>query len=338
VARFPRFWKPQILPRHLKRIQFMQSRDVPIPEEAISRSADSATRLATFDQYRGLLFSVAYRMLGSVADAEDMLQETFIGWQGASDDEIRNPRAYLVTIVSRLCINHMQSARVQREQYVGQWLPEPIVTAIGSDPLALVRIDESISMAFLVLLERLNPIERAVFLLREVFEYDYPEIATVLDQTEANCRQILHRARKHVEAMRPRFKPSAEKQNELLRGFLRATGSGDIAGLISLLAEDVVMHTDGGGKAFAVPNLVHGASNVARAIVIGRDKFRPKENVESRMVSVNGAPGVVSYVNGKPSFVFTIDAGEDRIRSIFFITNPEKLAHIPDLSQPDAES
>ena len=134
-------------------------------------------RLATFDQYRSLLFSVAYRMLGSVADAEDMLQETFIRWQQAPEQEIRSPRAFLITIISRLCINHLQSARAQREQYVGQWLPEPIVTAPGSDPLDNIRLGESLSMAFLLMLERLTPVERAVFVLREVFEYEYPELA-----------------------------------------------------------------------------------------------------------------------------------------------------------------
>src|SRR5258707_13563046 len=148
------------------------------------------TRLATFDQYRRLLFSVAYRMLGSVADAEDMLQETFIRWQQTPDEDIRSPRAFLVTIISRLCINHLQSARVQREEYVGQWLPEPIVTDPGSDPLGIIRVDESLSMAFLILLERLAPVERAVFVLREVFEYEYAEVAAVLGQSEVNCRQI----------------------------------------------------------------------------------------------------------------------------------------------------
>jgi RNA polymerase sigma-70 factor (ECF subfamily) len=143
----------------------MAKKQLPDPEVQI--------RLATFDQYRGLLFSVAYRMLGSVADTEDMLQETFIRWQQARNEEIRSPRAFLVTIVSRLCINHLQSARAQREEYVGQWLPEPIVTGPGSDPLEMVRIDESLSMAFLVMLERLTPVERAVFLLREVFAYEY---------------------------------------------------------------------------------------------------------------------------------------------------------------------
>ncbi|MGA3050243.1 MAG: sigma-70 family RNA polymerase sigma factor, partial [Terracidiphilus sp.] len=169
-----------------------------IPLDGLSSDAATSIRFATFDQYRGLLFSVAYRMLGSVSDAEDMLQETFIRWQQSPKEEVRSPRAYLVTIISRLCINHLQSARVQREEYVGEWLPEPIVTGPEGDPLGMIRVDESISMAFLVLLERLTPIERAVFLLREVFEYEYSEIASVLDQTDVNCRQILRRARQHV--------------------------------------------------------------------------------------------------------------------------------------------
>src|SRR3984885_5564981 len=159
--------------------------------EAKAPDATDSVRLATFDQHRSFLFSVAYRMLGTVADAEDMLQETFIRWQQAAEEEIRSPRAFLVTIVSRLCINHLQSARVQREEYVGQWLPEPIVTGAGSDPLEIIRVDESLSMAFLVMLDRLTAVERAVFLLREVFDYEYSEIAAVLGQSEANCRQIL---------------------------------------------------------------------------------------------------------------------------------------------------
>ena len=155
------------------------------------------------------IFSVAYRMLGTVADAEDMLQETFIRWQQAADNDIRSPRAFLVTIISRLSINHLQSARVKREKYVGQWLPEPIVTDPANDPLSVIRVDESLSMAFLVLLERLTPVERAVFLLREVFEYEYTEIAAILGQSEANCRQVLRRSRQHISAMRPRFKVSS---------------------------------------------------------------------------------------------------------------------------------
>jgi len=288
-------------------------------------------RLATFDQYRSLLFSVAYRMLGSVADAEDMLQETFIRWQQAPDDDIRSPRAFLVTIISRLCINHLQSARVQREEYVGEWLPEPIVTDPGSDPLGIIRVDESLSMAFLVLLERLTPVERAVFLLHEIFDYEYSEIAIALSLSEPNCRKILQRARQHVSAMRPRFKASARKQNDLLERFLEAIGSGSLDGLVALLSSDVVLHSDGGGKAIAVPNIIHGADNVARGIFGGIRKLLPKDLVR-RVAQINGAPGVVTYLNGKPFSVLTLDAIEGRVRAIYIVTNPEKLAHIPELA------
>jgi RNA polymerase sigma-70 factor (ECF subfamily) len=292
-------------------------------------------RLATFDQYRSLLFSIAYRMLGSVADAEDMLQETFIRWQQAREEEFRSPRAFLITIISRLCINHLQSARVKREEYVGQWLPEPIVTGPGSDPLEIIRVDESLSMAFLVMLERLTPVERAVFLLREVFEYEYPEIATVLGESEANCRQILHRARQHVTAMRPRFKTSQRQKSDLLECFLKATGSGDLEGLVELLASDIVLHTDGGGKAVAAPNLIRGARNVARGAMGTLKKLVPK-NLVFRLAQINGEPGLVSYLDGKAYSVLTLEAGAGHIQTIYVVTNPEKLAHISDLPADQA--
>jgi RNA polymerase sigma-70 factor (ECF subfamily) len=264
-----------------------------------SNDPEAPTRLTTFDQYRSLLFSVAYRMLGSVADAEDMLQETFIRWQQVPDEEIRSPRAFLVTIISRMCINHLQSARVQREEYPGQWLPEPIVTGPGSDPLEIICVDESLSMAFLVMLERLTPVERAVFLLREIFEYKYTEIAGVLAQSEANCRQILSRAKLRINAMRPRFKTSQRKKSALLEGFLKATSSGDMEELIAVLSSDAVLHSDSGGKAIAVPNVIHGASKVAQGILGGLGKLVPKTLV-SRLALVNGDPGVVSYLHGRP--------------------------------------
>jgi RNA polymerase sigma-70 factor, ECF subfamily len=295
--------------------------------------AEIPIRLATFDQYRSLLFSVAYRMLGSVADAEDMLQETFIRWQQAPDVEIRSPRAFLVTIISRLCINLLQSARVQREEYVGQWLPEPIITGPGSDPLEIIRVDESLSMAFLVMLERLTAIERAVFLLREVFEYEYSEIAAVLGQSEANCRQILSRAKQHVSAIRPRFKTSSQKNSDLLERFLKATSDGDMEGLVALLSSDVVLHSDGGGKAIAVPNLIQGADNVVRGIFGGLQKIVPK-NLVRRVMELNGELGVVSYLDGRPQSVLTLGAGEGCIHAIYILTNPEKLAHLPGLPAP----
>jgi RNA polymerase sigma-70 factor (ECF subfamily) len=211
---------------------------------------------------------------------------------------------------------------------VGHWLPEPIVTGPGSDPLEIIRVDESLSMAFLVLLERLTPIERAVFLLREVFEYDYSEIASVLTQSEANCRQILRRAKQHVSAMRPRFKTSERKKNDLLERFLQATGSGDMESLVALLSDDVVLYSDGGGKAIAVPNLVRGAANVARGVLGGLKNLVPKNRV-LRLAQINGQPGVVSYLDGKPYSVVTLDASDGVIRAIYVLTNPEKLSHLP---------
>lgn len=287
--------------------------------------------LATFDQYRGLLFSIAYRMLGSVADAEDMLQETFLRWQQPSSEDIKSPRAFLVTIISRLCINHLQSARVQREQYFGEWLPEPIVTNIGSDPFGIIKLDESLSMAFLVLLERLTPVERAVFLLREVFDYEYSEVADIVGQTESNCRQILRRAKQHIEAMRPRFGASERKRTDLFERFLEAVGTGEMSGLIDLLAKDVVLHSDGGGKGVAVPKEVHGADKVARGILGGLARLVP-HNLVRRLVHINGTPGVINYLNGKPHSVMTLEVRDGLIREIFIVTNPEKLSHIPALA------
>jgi RNA polymerase sigma-70 factor, ECF subfamily len=295
-------------------------------------NAETSIMLATFDQYRGLLFSIAYRMLGSVADAEDILQEAFIRWQQSQQEEIRSPRAFLVTIVSRLCVNHLQSARVQREQYVGQWLPEPIVTGSEGDPLGIIRIDESLSMAFLVLLERLTPVERAVFLLREVFEYEYSEIASVLGQTEANCRQILRRARQHVGAMRPRFRTPPQKHDDMMESFLAAINTGEMEGLMNLLTEDVVLHSDGGGKGVAVPNLVRGIDKVARGILGSLDRLVPK-NLVWTLTGINGQPGLINYLDGVPHSVLTIDIKGDRIQAIYVITNPEKLSRLPELSQ-----
>jgi len=295
-------------------------------------NAEDSIMLATFDQYRGLLFSIAYRMLGGVADAEDILQEAFIRWQQSQQEEIRSPRAFLVTIVSRLCMNHLQSARIQREEYVGQWLPEPIVTGAEGDPLGMIRIDESLSMAFLVLLERLSPVERAVFLLREVFEYEYSEIASVLGQTEANCRQILRRARQHVGAMRPRFRTPPQKRDDLMEGFLAAINSGEMEGLMSLLTEDVVLHSDGGGKGVAVPNMVRGIGNVARGIVGGLKRLVPEHMIRT-LTHINGQPGLINYLNGMPHSVLTFDSRGGQIHAIYIITNPEKLSRLPALSR-----
>jgi RNA polymerase sigma-70 factor (ECF subfamily) len=292
---------------------------------------DSSEALATFNQYRGLLFSIAYRMLGTVSDAEDMVQEAFIRWQQASTDDIRSPKAFLITIVSRLCINHLNSSHVQREEYVGQWLPEPIVTDRTSDPLGILRVDESLSMAFLVLLERLTPVERAVFLLREVFDHEYSEIAAALDLSEASCRQILRRAKQHVHDARPRFKASAREHDDLRGQFLRAVADGDLDGLKALLSADVALHTDGGSKGRAVPNLIYGADRVARALMVGLSKV-PPTNAIQRAVQINGEPGFVIYIDQQPQFAFVLHAQEGLIHSIYVVSNPDKLSHLPPAS------
>lgn len=285
-------------------------------------------RLEAFDQQRRRLFSIAYRMLGSVADAEDMLQETFIRWQQSAEIEVESPEAFLVTIISRLCLNHLQSARVRREEYFGQWLPEPVLTGPAGNVYMTAEMDGSLSMAFLLLLERLTPVERAVFLLREVFEYEYSEIAEILQQSEPNCRQILRRARQHLKESRLRFDPSPRKQEELLQRFLQASAQGDMDGLLALISEDAVVYADGGGKATAVPNPVFGAHNVVRFLMGARKKFLPADLVR-QVAEINGQPGIVSYLHGRPHSAFIIDAADGRIRNIYIVSNPDKLVHLP---------
>jgi RNA polymerase sigma-70 factor (ECF subfamily) len=286
------------------------------------------SRTSVFEHHRGLLFSIAYRMLGSVGDAEDALQDAFIRWQRAAETDVRSPKAFLVTIVSRLCINHLQSARVQRETYVGEWLPEPLVTEPGGDVSRIAQVDESVSMAVLLLLERLTPVERAVFLLGEIFDYTHAEIAGMLGIHEANCRQLLRRARQHVRMERPRFSASGRQHTDLLERFHRAAGSGDLDGLLALLSSDVVMHTDGGGKANALPLPIYGPDKVARASVFGLTKLNALNPLQ-RIVEINGEPGIVSYVEGRPQSVFTIEVNDGRVRAIYIVTNPEKLSHLP---------
>src|SRR5918998_406453 len=202
-------------------------------------------RTDDFERHRPLLFSIAYRMLGSVADAEDVVQEAYLRWQQAPEAEVLSPRSYLSAVVTRLSIDRLRSARVQREEYVGPWLPEPLVSEGTEDVADSIELDESLSMAFLVLLESLNPVERAVFLLREVFNYDYEEISSIVRKSEANCRQIARRARQSVAAHRPRFERSPEQEERLTQRFVETCMSGDMEGLLELLSEDVTLWSDG---------------------------------------------------------------------------------------------
>ncbi len=294
---------------------------------AMPVEAGASAALAAFEEHRALLFSIAYRMLGSIADTEDVLQETFLRWQGASSGDIRSPRAFLVTIVSRLCINQLESARSRREEYVGEWLPEPLRTEPGRIASKLLEVDESVSMALLLLLEKLAPAERAVFVLHQVFDYTHAEVAETLGVTESNSRQLLRRARQHVRLARPRFRAGTAEHAELLRRFARAAGSGDMEALISLLSSDVVMHTDGGGRASALRLPIFGPEKVARAGVHGQRKLLSL-GVEQRFEEINARPGIVSYRDGRPFSVFTIEAKNGRIEAIYIVTNPEKLTQL----------
>ena len=285
-------------------------------------------RLEAFDENRQRLFSIAYRMLGSVADADDLVQEAFLRWQRTDPAEVRSPRAYLSTVITRLCINHLKSARTLREEYVGPWLPEPLLTGQVPDPGGDGRLAESLSMAFLVLLESLSPVERSVFLLHEVFDYEYAEIAHILGKSEANCRQMLRRAREQVAARRPRFDPSPEQRERLADQFLKTSAEGDLQGLLALLAEDVALWADGGGKTAAALRPIRGADRVVRFITGALRKFVPADRV-SRRTEINGQPGIISYMGRRPISAVILDPFGVRIQSIYIVTNPEKLARLP---------
>ncbi len=277
-----------------------------------------------FDRHRPLLFSIAYRMLGSVMDAEDAVQEAYLRWRRASGEEVRSEKAYLSAVVTRLCIDRLGSARARREAYVGPWLPEPLPDERAPDVAEAVALEDSLSMAFLVLIESLTPVERAVFLLREVFGYEYAEIAEIVGKSEANCRQISRRARASVAARRPRFERSPEQGERLTREFLEACAAGDMGGLLAVLAEDVTLWSDGGGKARAARNPIHGADNVARFLLGTIRKAPPGFAV--RPARINGSPGLVGYFgDGTPQSVATFETAGGRIAAIRIVVNPEKL-------------
>lgn len=286
------------------------------------------SRTAVFTSTRPLLFSIAYRMLGSVADAEDLVQDAYLRWQEAPETDVREPRAYLATIVTRLAINQLRSARSQRESYVGPWLPEPLVTDHAPDPSEPVELAESLSMAFLVMLERLSPIERAVLLLRDVFDFDYAEIARIVDSSEANCRQLLARAKKHIGAGEPRFEVDHAQADRLMQRFTEAAGAGDMDGMLALLAEDITLWADGGGKVRgAALRPIHGADSVARFISGVIQRFVPAERT-MRPAQLNGEPGFIVYMSGRPFAAMIFHILDERIHTIYAIGNPDKLQSV----------
>lgn len=280
-------------------------------------------RLEMFNQYRSLLFAIAYRMLGSVADAEDMVQEAWIRWQ-STQTIVQSPKAFLSSLITRLCIDQLRSARLQREKYVGVWLPEPLVTEAMGESGDSAELADSLSFAFLTLLECLSPTERAVFLLREVFDYDYSDIANTVGKSIPNCRQIVRRARQHLVLRRPSISVSSQQKEEIIEQFLTSWNQGDLHKLIALMAEDITFWSDGGGQVMAAQRPLQGCQKVARFLIaIQRSRLVPVLN--SKIAQINDQPGILNTVGGNPQSTFSFEFSGQSIQSIFAVVNPEKL-------------
>ena len=293
---------------------------------------DGATGIAeAYVDLRPLLFSIAYRMLGSVSEAEDVVQEAFVRYQRAIGDEtvIESPKAYLSAVVTRLAIDHLKSARVRRETYVGEWLPEPLVTDEGAnDPATLAERTDTLSMSFLVLLERLTPVERAIFLLHDVFDYDFEEVGRIVRKSPATCRQHAVRARRFISENRPRFDADHAERDELLRRFFAAAEGGDVDGLIEVLAEDAIVYGDGGGKVPQWYAPIVGAADVAKLFaVMGRQMRRLGATFERHLV--NGQPGIIFRgPHGGVMSVMSFEVVDGRLKTIRSVVNPDKLGHL----------
>ncbi|EST20791.1 RNA polymerase sigma factor SigJ [Streptomyces roseochromogenus] len=292
-------------------------------------TADTATDV--FEQHRPLLMGVAYRMLGRVADAEDVVQDAWLRWSAADLAGVREPRAYLVRITTRLAIDRMRQVRARGEAYVGPWLPEPYLTEFGAaapDTAERAVLADSVSLAVLVVLESLSPLERAVFVLREAFGYPYAEIAALLDRGEAAVRQLAGRARRHVDERRPRYEVDPARRRELTDRFLAAAAEGDLDGLVSLLAPDVRLVSDSGGKARAALRIVHTADKVARFLV-GVARQSPPD-LSARLLETNGGPAVLLLSGGTPDSLFQLDVADGRVTTVYVVRNPDKLRHLAD--------
>jgi RNA polymerase sigma-70 factor (TIGR02957 family) len=283
------------------------------------------------DDLRPRAFAIAYRMLGSVSEAEDVVQETLLRVLSAIErgEQISSPRAYAATVATRLAIDELRSARARRESYVGEWLPEPVTERLEDDPARHAEVADSLSLAFLVLLESVSPEQRAAFLLHDVFDYDYGKVAEIVGSSEENARQLASRARRHVQEGRARFDASEEQREELAASFFAAAEEGDFEGLEAMLAEDVELHGDGGGLAPAIKHPVFGRAKVAKMLgnwfaLLGRI-----EGLGIRRVTVNGQPGgQFADEEGRLLGVFALDIADGRIQAMRSIVNPEKLAHL----------
>ncbi|MFE3037233.1 RNA polymerase sigma-70 factor [Streptomyces canus] len=284
------------------------------------------TETDVFEEHRPVLLGVAYRMLGRVADAEDVVQDAWLRWSGADRSEVREPRAYLVRVTTRLAIDRLRQVKARGETYVGPWLPEPYVTDFGDtvpDTAEQAVLADSVSLAVLVVMESLSPLERAVFVLREAFGYPYADIAAMLDRGEPAVRQLAGRARRHVEERRPRYDVDPVRRRDLTERFLAAAGGGDLQELLSLLAPDVRLVGDSGGKSKAPLRVLESADHVGRFLVGVAEKGVP--DITWRFLELNGGPAVLVLSGGKPDSVFQLDILDGRIQSVYIIRNPDKL-------------
>jgi RNA polymerase sigma-70 factor (ECF subfamily) len=288
-------------------------------------------RERVFDELRPVAFAIAYRMLGSVSEAEDVMQEALLHVHQAlqAGERITSPRAFVATVTTRLAINELRSARARREQYVGEWLPEPIITDGTDDPAQQAEMADSLSLAMLVLLERLSPEQRAVLLLHDVFDYDHAQIAQIIGKSQNNVRQLATRARRHIQQRRPRFQTTREQRDELARRFFQAAEQGDLSGLEALLAHDVELTADGGGKVPALARTLRGRNRVARTLINYSVHLRRAPGVSFRTVEVNGGPGAV-YLDAQQRLiaVMALDIAGGQITSLSAIANPDKLTHL----------
>jgi RNA polymerase sigma-70 factor (ECF subfamily) len=279
---------------------------------------------APFETHRSKLFGIAYRMLGSVAEAEDAVQDTYLRWHDRSDkSDIANIEAYLVTVTTRLCLDHLKSAKVKRESYIGPWLPEPLITGSHSEPEAQKELADTLSYAFMMLLERLNPTERAVYILREAFDFKHEEIAEVLGRNAAYSRQVSRRAKANLGQYEKRFECTDEDQDRLFGRFIEASGGGDLQPLFDMLADDIVLYSDGGGKVLAALRPLHGKERIIR--FLRRILQQQGPDIEVNLCRVNGQPAIRQCLHGEVTGVITLHFVQGKVAQLFVVRNPDKL-------------
>lgn len=282
-----------------------------------------AKRVAVFEELRRRLFGIAYRMIGTTADAEDIVQEAYLRWHQANTEEIRSPEAWLVSVVTRLSIDKLRKASVEREKYIGEWLPEPLIAGASPSPEEKLETASNLSMAYMVLLERLTPVERAAFLLHDVFDCAYPLIANILRKSEAACRQVVHRARQRVRSEKSRFKASDAALRSLINQFMAAADAGDDATLLSLFAKDATLTSDGGGVVPAARRVVHGRSRIARLYLLLAKRLGNR--LRKEILIINGEPGLGMYLDGAPLATVSFATDGASITALYTVLNPNKL-------------